>query len=159
LSTAAHGLRWRCRGTRCRAGAGVTGHISAAGARLHIPVHVVIGTFTFLDRNTNGDVGLTWKEWVTRPGVIEIFPCQRCDPQRSWEYFRRSDLHRLSAVDASAERIPSGLNRRIQPEETKISRGICARFDMGWSLDDKRADRFILQQILEIDDGLHQPFP
>src|SRR5262249_48393862 len=58
-------------------------------------------TFTFLDRNANRDVALAWKEWVTRPGAIEILPCELRDLQRSWEYFRRSDLHKLSAVDAT----------------------------------------------------------
>jgi predicted nucleic acid-binding protein len=47
--------------------------LRAAGARLHTSVPVVIETFTFLDRNANRDVA-----------------------------FRRSDLHRLSAVDATS---------------------------------------------------------
>ena len=76
--------------------------LRAAGARLHTSVPVVIETFTFLDRNANRDVALAWKEWVTRPGVLEILPCELRDLQRSWEYFRRSDLHKLSAVDATS---------------------------------------------------------
>ena len=67
------------------------------------PLHpVVIETFTFLDRNANRDVALAWKEWVTRPGALEILLCELRDLQRSWEYFRRSDLHKLSAVDATS---------------------------------------------------------
>ena len=76
--------------------------LRAAGARLHTSVPVVIETFTFLDRNANRHVALAWKEWVTRPGALEILPCELRDLQRSWEYFRRSDLHKLSAVDATS---------------------------------------------------------
>ena len=76
--------------------------LRAAGARLHSSVPVVIETLTFLDRNANRDVALAWKEWVTRPSVLKILPCELRDLQRSWEYFRRSDLHKLSAVDATS---------------------------------------------------------
>jgi uncharacterized protein len=76
--------------------------LRAAGARLHTSVTVVIETSTFLDRNANRDVALAWQEWVTRRGTLEILPCQLRDLQRSWEYFRRSDLHKLSAVDATS---------------------------------------------------------
>lgn len=76
--------------------------LRAAGARLHTSVPVVIETFTFLDRNANRDVALAWKEWVTRRGTLEILPCELRDLQRSWEYFRRSDLHKLSAADATS---------------------------------------------------------
>src|SRR4029077_17202653 len=76
--------------------------LQGAGVRLHTSVPVVIETFTFLDRNANRDVALAWKEWVMRPRVLEILPCELRDLQRSWEYFRRSDLHKLSAVDATS---------------------------------------------------------
>jgi predicted nucleic acid-binding protein len=76
--------------------------LCAAGARLHTSVPVVIETFTFLDRNANRNVALAWKEWVTRSGALEILPCELRDLQRSWEYFRRSNLHKLSAVDATS---------------------------------------------------------
>ena len=76
--------------------------LRAAGARLHTSVPVVIETFTFLDRNANRDVALAWKDSVARPGTLTILPCDLRDLQRSWEYFRRSDLHRLSAVDATS---------------------------------------------------------
>src|SRR5580700_9717193 len=76
--------------------------LHGAGARLHTSIPVVIETFTFLDRNANRDVALAWKEWVTRRGTLEILPCELRDLQRSWEYFRRSDLHKLSAVDATS---------------------------------------------------------
>jgi len=76
--------------------------LRAAGARLHTSVPVVIETFTFLDRNTNRDVALAWKDSAARPGTLNILPCDLRDLQRSWEYFRRGDLHKLSAVDATS---------------------------------------------------------
>jgi len=76
--------------------------LRAAGARLHTSVPVIIETFTFLDRNANRDVALAWKDSVARPGTLNILPCDLRDLQRSWEYFRRSDLHKLSAVDATS---------------------------------------------------------
>jgi predicted nucleic acid-binding protein len=74
----------------------------AAGARLHTSVPVVIETFTFLDRNANREVALAWKESVSRPGTVRILPCELRDLEHSWEYFRRTDLHKLSAVDATS---------------------------------------------------------
>ncbi len=76
--------------------------LRAAGARLHTSVPVVIETFTFLDRNANRDVALAWKDSVARPGTLNILPCDLRDLQRTWEYFRRGDLHKLSAVDATS---------------------------------------------------------
>ena len=76
--------------------------LRGAGARLHTSVPVVIETFTFLDRNANRDVALAWQEWVTRPGAAKILTCELRDLQHSWEYFRRPDLHKLSAVDATS---------------------------------------------------------
>lgn len=76
--------------------------LRAAGAKLHTSVPVIIETFTFLDRNANRDVALAWKDSVARPGTLNILPCDLRDLQRSWEYFRRGDLHKLSAVDATS---------------------------------------------------------
>ena len=76
--------------------------LRAAGASLHTSVPVVIETFTFLDRNANRDVALAWKDTVARPGTLNILPCDLRDLQRSWEYFRRAGLHKLSAVDATS---------------------------------------------------------
>lgn len=72
-----------------------------AGARLHTSVPVVVETFTFLDRNANRDVALAWKEAIARIAV-RILVCELRDLQRSWDYFRRGDLHKLSAVDATS---------------------------------------------------------
>ena len=76
--------------------------LRAAGARLHTSVPVVIETFTFLDRNANRDVALAWKDAIAKLGNLRILACELRDLQVSWDYFRRSDLHKLSAVDATS---------------------------------------------------------
>jgi|SRR6516164_2760156 predicted nucleic acid-binding protein len=76
--------------------------LQGAGAKLHTSVPVVIETFTFLDRNANRDVALTWKEAVYKAGTVKIFTCELRDLEQSWDYFRRPDLHKLSAVDATS---------------------------------------------------------
>jgi len=76
--------------------------LQGAGAKLHTSVPVVIETFTFLDRKASRDVALTWKDAISKPGVTRILPCEMRDLEQSWEYFRRKDLHKLSAVDATS---------------------------------------------------------
>ena len=76
--------------------------LQAAGAKLHTSLPVVIETFTFLDRNVNRDTALAWKDAIYEPGIVEILPCERDDLQKSWTYFRRTDLHKLSVVDATS---------------------------------------------------------
>lgn len=76
--------------------------LQQVGARLHTSVPVVIETFTFLERNANRDVALAWKESIYKPGTVKILPCELRDLTASWEYFRRKDLHKLSAVDATS---------------------------------------------------------
>jgi predicted nucleic acid-binding protein len=76
--------------------------MQAAGAKLHTSVPVVIETFTFLDRNATRDVALAWKEAIYMPGTVRVLPCEPGDLDQSWQYFRRTDLHRLSAVDATS---------------------------------------------------------
>ena len=76
--------------------------LQRAGARLHTSVPVVIETFTFLDRNANRDVALGWKNAVCRTGAVELLSCELSDLDRAWDYFRRTDLHKLSAVDATS---------------------------------------------------------
>jgi predicted nucleic acid-binding protein len=73
-----------------------------AGARLHTSIPVVIETFTFLDRNANRHVALAWRESIYRPGTVTLLPCEAGDLERAWDYFRRADLHKLSAVDATS---------------------------------------------------------
>jgi uncharacterized protein len=76
--------------------------LQRAGARLHTSVPVVIETFTFLDRNANRDVALAWRDSIYRPDIVRILACDLDDLQESWDYFRRTDLHKLSAVDATS---------------------------------------------------------
>src|SRR5437868_1532256 len=78
------------------------GLLHGAGAKLHTSVPVVIETFTFLDRNANRDVALAWKESIYRPGIVKVVPCELRDLEQCWNYFRRADLHKLSAVDATS---------------------------------------------------------
>ena len=76
--------------------------LQAVAAKLHTSVPVVIETFTFLERNTNRDVALAWKNSIYKPGTVRILPCELRDLEQSWEYFRRGGLHKLSAVDATS---------------------------------------------------------
>jgi len=76
--------------------------LRGAGAKLHTSVPVVIETFTFLDRNASRDVALAWREAIHKPGIVEILPCELRDLEQAWQYFRRADLHKLSAVDATS---------------------------------------------------------
>ena len=76
--------------------------LQGAGAKLHTSVPVVIETFTFLDRHANRDVAITWKDAISKPGVVKILPCELRDLEQSWEYFRRPGLYKLSAVDATS---------------------------------------------------------
>ncbi len=78
------------------------GVLHAAGAKLHTSIPVVIETFTFLERNANRDVALAWKESIHEPGTVKILACELRDLDQSWAYFRRTDLHKLSAVDATS---------------------------------------------------------
>jgi uncharacterized protein len=76
--------------------------LQRAGAKLHTSVAIIIETFTFLDRNANRDVALVWKDCIYKRGAVKIFACELRDLEQSWEYFRRADLHKLSAVDATS---------------------------------------------------------
>ena len=76
--------------------------LRGAGAKLHTSVPVVIETFTFLDRNANRDAALQWKESIYKPGFAKILACELRDLEQSWVYFRRPDLHKLSAVDTTS---------------------------------------------------------
>jgi predicted nucleic acid-binding protein len=87
--------------------------LQRAGAKLHTSIPVVIETFTFLDRNANRDVALEWKDAIYKPGVVTVLTCELRDLQQSWDYFRRSNLHKLSAVDATSFAIMKRARLRI----------------------------------------------
>lgn len=87
--------------------------LQGSAAKLHTSVPVVIETFTFLDRNANRDVALSWKESIHEAGTVKILPCELRDLEQSWAYFRRTDLHKLSAVDATSFSIMNRARIRI----------------------------------------------
>jgi len=87
--------------------------LHGAAAKLHTSVPVVIETFTFLDRNANRDVALAWKDSIYKPGTVKVLTCDLRDLEQSWEYFRRNDLHKLSAVDATSFTIMKRARIRI----------------------------------------------
>jgi predicted nucleic acid-binding protein len=89
------------------------GALRAAGAKLHTSVPVVIETFTFLDRNAGRETALAWKEFIYNGGLVKTLVCDLRDLQQSWEYFRRTDLHKLSAVDATSFVIMRRANIRL----------------------------------------------
>ncbi len=70
------------------------------GARFHTSVPIVLETFTFLDRNAARDVALAWKGALKAVPRLRVLPCTARDLERAWPYFERTDLHKLSAVDA-----------------------------------------------------------
>jgi uncharacterized protein len=93
----------RSRATHCTRRRGSSGISCREQGRSFTPsVPVAIETFTFLDRNANRDVALAWKSAIYKPGTVRILPCELRDLEQSWEYFRRADLHKLSAVDATS---------------------------------------------------------
>jgi predicted nucleic acid-binding protein len=72
------------------------------GARLTTSVPVVLETVTFLDRNTAREVALAWKESLKTLRWCKVLGCTPADLERAWDYFRRTDLHKVSAVDATS---------------------------------------------------------
>jgi uncharacterized protein len=76
--------------------------IAAAGARIHTSVPVVLETFTFLDRNAMRDVALAWKDSLDSLKRFKVLDCRRTDMEGAWAWFKRKDLHKLSAVDATS---------------------------------------------------------
>ncbi|HET9765207.1 MAG TPA: PIN domain-containing protein [Thermoanaerobaculia bacterium] len=74
----------------------------ATGARLRTSVPVVLETFTFLDRHAARDVALAWKESLEEVETLSLLECASADLERAWPYFARTDLHKLSAVDATS---------------------------------------------------------
>jgi predicted nucleic acid-binding protein len=71
-------------------------------ARLFTSVPVVLETFTFLDRNAERDLALAWKRSLDDLTSLDVLECRLGDLERSWTYFARRDLHKLSAVDATS---------------------------------------------------------
>lgn len=76
--------------------------MESMGARTRTSVPVILETFTFLERNTSRDVALAWKDSLESMPHFTMLECTSGDVQKSWAFFRRKDLHKLSAVDATS---------------------------------------------------------
>jgi len=76
--------------------------ITDVGARLHTSVPVVLETFTFLERNAARDVALAWKDSLDAVKRFRVLACSSADVKQAWKYFERTDLHKLSAVEATS---------------------------------------------------------
>lgn len=76
--------------------------IIKGGLRIHTSVPVVIETFTFLERNAARDVALTWKDSIATIKRFKVLICELIDLEASWDYFKRREYHKLSAVDATS---------------------------------------------------------
>lgn len=76
--------------------------VVGSGARIFTSIPVVLETFTFLDRNAAREVALTWKDSLQRLKRFRMLPCTQRDLAKSWYYFERRELHKLSAVDATS---------------------------------------------------------
>jgi predicted nucleic acid-binding protein len=74
----------------------------ATEAPLVASIPVVIETFTFLDRNAGRDVAIAWRDQITALRRLQIVACTLADLTRSWAWFQRRELVRLSAVDATS---------------------------------------------------------
>lgn len=76
--------------------------LEGAGVKLRTSVPVILETFTFLERNTTRDVALAWKDALESIERFAVLECMSVDVKKAWAYFRRKDLHKLSAVDATS---------------------------------------------------------
>lgn len=74
--------------------------LTQSGARLHTSASVVIETFTFLDRQATRDVAVAWRQSLGTIRRLRIWSVTPRDLADAWVYFDRTDLHKLSAVDA-----------------------------------------------------------
>jgi predicted nucleic acid-binding protein len=72
------------------------------GAKLYTSIPIVLETFTFLERNASRDVALEWKQSLDELRGMELLECTLRDLKRSWSFFERPELHKLSAVDATS---------------------------------------------------------
>ena len=76
--------------------------LTHAGARLSTSVPVVLETFTFLERHATRDVAIAWKDSLDEVKRLRVLACSAADVKQAWKYFERTDLHKLSAVDATS---------------------------------------------------------
>ena len=87
--------------------------IGRKGLRLSTSVPVVLETFTFLERNTTREVALAWKDSLETVARLRVLDFRAADLPRAWNWFRRRDLHKLSAVDATSFALMSAEKIRL----------------------------------------------
>jgi predicted nucleic acid-binding protein len=75
-------------------------HESAAKGYTSVPV--IIETFTFISRNTNLETAILWKDEIDKLKRLVILECNQNDLKKSWSWFERRQLYKLSAVDATS---------------------------------------------------------
>lgn len=76
--------------------------LRSVGARPRTSIPVVLETFTFLERCAARDVALAWKDSLGELSDLAVLECKKGDLERAWWFFTRTDLHKLSAVDATS---------------------------------------------------------
>lgn len=76
--------------------------LSRKGARLHTSVPIVMETFTFLDRNASREAADAWRRGLESVARLEVLECGRAVLAESWKWFQRTDLPKLSSVDATS---------------------------------------------------------
>lgn len=76
--------------------------LSRSGAAVRTSIPVVLETFTFLERNARRDVALAWQASLGTLTRFSLVECSTVDLAHAWAYFRRRNLHGLSAVDAAS---------------------------------------------------------
>jgi predicted nucleic acid-binding protein len=81
---------------------GTWSRLQSAGVQLRTSVPIVLETFTFLERNTRRDVALAWKDRLSKLSRFKVVECTSRDVKACWEFFKRAELHELSAVDATS---------------------------------------------------------
>jgi predicted nucleic acid-binding protein len=71
-------------------------------AHLITSVPVIMETFTFLERNASREAALAWRASLEALPRLEILECRLADLKSAWTFFKRRDLPKLSAVDATS---------------------------------------------------------
>lgn len=73
-----------------------------SGAKCFTSIPIILEAFTFLERNTDKQTALLWKNEIERLSRLSVWECTKRDLRDAWKWFDRKDLHKLSAVDATS---------------------------------------------------------
>ena len=68
----------------------------------NLPPHIVEATANNSSVFVEKDIALQWRESFSKVPRLRLLECTKTDLAKSWEYFERRDLHKLSAVDATS---------------------------------------------------------